>query len=210
MLGYKVLLGIVASAIALISSVPYLRDILRRKTKPHVFTWLVWGVLTAVVFFAQVLKHGGAGSWVTGFTAFTCFVFAGLALRYGEKDIRLLDWLSLLGACFGLVLWALTSDPLLVVIINTFIDVLGFVPTLRKAYNKPHEETLIYFVFSLLKFSAGIAALESFNLTTVLFPAEVTFLNLAFVVMLLVRRRAVNRLRLGGSTVSVVTEAQKN
>jgi hypothetical protein len=206
--GYKVALGIVASVIALVSSFPYLRDILRHKTKPHVFTWLVWGVLTAIAFFAQVLKRGGAGTWVTGFTAFTCFLFAGLALRYGEKDIRLIDWLSLLGAGFGLVLWALTSDPLLVVIIITFIDVLGFVPTLRKAYTKPHQETLIYFIFSIFKFSAGLAALESYNLTTCLFPAAVTFLNISFVIMLLVRRRSLNRVRL--HAVTVATEAPKN
>jgi hypothetical protein len=190
---YKAVFGVIASLIGLVSSVPYLADILRRKTKPHLFTWLVWGILTSIAFFAQVARQGGAGAWVTGVTALTCFVFTALAVRYGEKDIKPIDWLSLLGALLGLLLWAFTSDPLLAVILITIIDLIGFAPTLRKAYFKPHEETAVFFFLSIWKFGAGLVALGSYNLTTCLFPAAVALFNVIFVTTLLVRRRVLAR-----------------
>lgn len=189
MADYKTIFGIAASVLGVISFLPYLRDVLRHQTKPHLFTWLVWGVLTAIAFIAQLLRGGGSGSWITGITSFTCFLTAGLALYYGEKDIRVLDWLSLLGAALSLVLWGITSDPLMAVILICIVDVLGFVPTLRKGYAKPHEETLIFYVLSFFKFAAGLLALRSYSPTTYLFPALVASINAFFATTLILRRR---------------------
>ena len=186
---YKIALGIVASGVGLVGYVPYFRDIFRGTTKPHVFSWFVWGLLTGIAFFVQLAKGGGAGSWVTGITAVACFVIAGLALKYGEKGITTSDRLSFAGAILGIVLWQLTENPLTAVILVTLIDALGFLPTFRKAYHKPHEETASTFVFSSLKFAIGIIALQSLTLATWLYPASLVIMNGAFVVMLVVRRR---------------------
>jgi hypothetical protein len=193
MADFKTIFGIAASVLGVISFLPYLRDVLRRKTKPHLFTWLVWGVLLVIAFIAQILRGAGSGSWITGITAVTCFLTAGLAVHFGEKDIRVLDWMSLLGAALGLVLWGITSDPLLAVILICIVDVLGFVPTLRKGYAKPHEETLIFYVLSALKFAAGLIALRSYSPITYLFPALVAFTNAFFATTLILRRRFVSK-----------------
>lgn len=189
MVDYKTSFGIAAGVLGVISFLPYLRDVLRRKTKPHLFTWFVWGVLTATAFIVQILKGAGSGSWITGITAFTCFLTAGLAVPYGEKNIKVLDWISLLGAALGLFLWGITSDPLMAVILICIVDVLGFVPTLRKGYAKPHEETLIFYLLSALKFTAGLIALRSYRPTTYLFPALVALINAFFATTLILRRR---------------------
>ena len=70
------------------------------------------------------------------------------------------------------------------------VDTLGFVPTFRKAYQKPREETTTTFSFGAIKFAISLAALESFSLTTALFPAVLVLSNSAFVIMVLLRRRA--------------------
>ena len=189
MADYKTIFGILAGVLGVISSIPYLRDVIRRKTKPHLFTWFVWGVITAIAFIAQVVRGGGSGSWITAITSFTCFLTAGLALHYGEKQIKLLDWISLLGAALGLFLWGVTSDPLMAVILMCMVDVLGFIPTLRKGYARPHEETVSFFVLSAFKFAAGLIALRSYSPTTYLFPALVAFINAFFASTLLLRRR---------------------
>ncbi len=188
-MNYKVALGVLATALGLIGYVPYFRDIFKGKTKPHVFSWFVWGLLTAIAFFAQIAKGGGAGAWVTGVTAIACFVIAGLALKYGEKQITTTDRLSFVGAILGIILWRLTDSPLLAVVLVTVIDALGFLPTFRKAYYKPNEETASTFLLSSIKFIFGILALESFNLTTWLYPASLILMNGAFVVMVVWRRK---------------------
>ena len=87
MLEYKTILGIIAVIIALAGYVPYFRDIFRGKTKPHAFSWLVWASLTGIAFFGQIFDKGGAGAWVTGFTAVVSFAIFFLALKKGEKNI---------------------------------------------------------------------------------------------------------------------------
>lgn len=39
----KDLLGLLSAFLAVVSYVPYLRSIFVANTRPHAFTWLVWG-----------------------------------------------------------------------------------------------------------------------------------------------------------------------
>ena len=176
---------------ALVSYIPYIRNMLSGKTKPHAFSWLVWGVLTAVAFVGQVSEGAGPGAWVTGFTAFVSFFIFITALKTGEKDITKSDWLSLIGAGVAMLLWWATSDPLVAVVLITLIDALGFYPTFRKSYSKPYQETAITFAISGLKFIVAIFALENLTPVTWLYPASLVLMNGIFVVMLMIRRKQV-------------------
>lgn len=187
----KTALGIIATIMALVSYIPYLRNMLSGKTKPHAFSWLVWGVLTAVAFLGQVSDGAGPGAWVTGFTAFVSFFIFITALKTGEKDITKTDWLSLVGAGVAMLLWWATSDPLIAVVLITLIDALGFYPTFRKSYSKPHQETAITFAISSLKFIIAIIALDNLTPVTWLYPASLVLMNGVFVIMLIIRRKQV-------------------
>lgn len=188
---YKTLIGIIAIGIAIISYIPYFRDIFSGKTKPHAFSWLVWGVLNAIVFVGQVSDGGGAGSWVVGFTAAVTLSIFVLSLRFGEKDIKAFDWFCLIGAGVSLLPWLVTNDPLLSVILVTIIDILGFVPTIRKSYNKPHQETLVTYVLSTVKYLLAIVALQNYSWVTVLFPLAMVVVHIFFVALLIIRRNQI-------------------
>lgn len=185
----KPFLGITATLIALYSYIPYFRDIFSGKTKPHAFSWLVWFLLTAIAFVAQVKDDAGAGAWVTGFTALVAFFIFMAAVTRGEKNITRSDWLCLVGAFLAMGLWAITNSPLVAVILITVIDALGFAPTFRKAFHKPQEETAITFALSAIKFVIAIAALTNYTAVTVLYPASLVIMNGLFVTMLMIRRR---------------------
>lgn len=185
----KITLAIIATALAFYSYIPYFRNIFARKTKPHAFSWLIWSLLTGIAFVAQLSNGGGAGSWVSGFTAIVCFVIFLLALKYGEKHIVRIDWVFLFGAFGAMALWAITEDALLAVILITIIDALGFAPTFRKSFHKPNEETALTYGLSAVKFAIAIAALENLSVVTVLYPLSLVVMNGAFVVMVLVRRK---------------------
>lgn len=188
-MGWRTALGAAATLMALVAYVPYFRDMLAGRTKPHAFTWLIWGVLTAIAFAGQVSEGAGPGAWVTGFTAAVSFVIFVTALRRGEKDLPLVDWLSLAGAALALALWAATDQPLVAMILITLIDALGFLPTFRKSWLRPWEETAVTYALSGLKFVIAIVALENFAVTTWLYPASLVLMNGLFVGMLVLRRR---------------------
>lgn len=171
----------------------YFRDIFRGKTKPHAFSWFVWSILTAIACAAQLSEGGGVGASITGLTAAISFVIFLLALRVGEKSFTRSDWVALSSALVALFLWWLTNNPLLSVILITLTDAFAFFPTFRKSYHKPYEETLIEYVLASIKFIFGVLALESFSVTTWLYPASLVCMNGAFVIMLLHRRKIKNR-----------------
>jgi hypothetical protein len=190
---YKVILGSLAVLIGFVGYVPYIRDVLRGKTNPHVFSWFLWGVMETIAFFAQISKGGGSGAWVTGTGALIAFFVAILALKRKDKQIVFFDWVALAGAVVGIILWQITNNPLMAIIFVTIADALAFIPTFRKSYSKPHEETLFEYGLSGLKWIFGIFALSSLNLTTWLYPASLIATNFGFIIMALIRRRQLQK-----------------
>ncbi|MFN3716380.1 MAG: hypothetical protein ACK4R8_06615 [Thiobacillus sp.] len=63
--------GLSAAAMALtfVAFVPYFRSVFSGTTRPHVFSWVVWGSNTSVAFVATLSAGGGAGAWALGFSA---------------------------------------------------------------------------------------------------------------------------------------------
>lgn len=189
---YKTFLGIIASIMTIWAHIPYLRDTIRGTNKPHIFTWVIWALLTFIAFAAQIKGNAGPGAWVTGITGLICVVITVAALRNGKKDITKSDWIIFLCGLSAIPVWMATSNPLYAVIIVTLIDVSAVIPTFRKAWVKPHEENVFMYGFNVPRHACSIAAIQSFSLLTALYPAALLFMNLAMYVMLKTRRNAIS------------------
>lgn len=165
---HKEVLSAIAISLTLIAFFPYIHSILRGTTKPHAFSWVIWGVSTLIIFFAQLADKGGAGAWPIGVSGIITIFVALLA--YSKKTdtmITPIDWLFFIVAMATLPLWYLSSDPLLSVVILTAVDLMGFAPTFRKAYVTPYEENVTFFVLMTIRNLIAISALEHYSLTTV-------------------------------------------
>ena len=185
----RVVLGLAATAIAVCSYIPYFRDIFRRKTKPHAFSWLIWGLLMLIGFAGQLSDHAGPGAWVIGFSAAACLSIFVLSLRFGEKEITKGDWWCLACAIGALPLWIATSTPLWSMIVITIIDILGFIPTFRKSYHRPNQETVSVYALGTVKHAFGIAALETFSVVTALYPLSLLLANAGLTALIISRRK---------------------
>ena len=187
---YKQLLGAIAIGLTIIAYYPYISSIIQGKTKPHVFSWLIWGTSTCIVFLAQLADKGGAGAWVIGFSGIISIYVAFLAyIKRSDSSITRIDRLFFIVAMTALPIWYLTSDPLWAVVILTTVDVLGFAPTFRRSYIRPFEEKLMFYVVMALRNLVVLSALENYSLTTVLFPATIAIACLIFSLMVVYRRR---------------------
>jgi hypothetical protein len=145
--------------------------------------------MTTSAFFTQVADGGGVATWVLAFTALVNFAIFAVALYKGETAITPVDWFCLFGAFIGLVLLTFNEDPPLSLFLISSVNVIGFIPTVRKSMLKPQQETATTFAFTAFKYLFSIMALEHFTLGTVLFPATVGASNALFVILLLVRRQ---------------------
>jgi hypothetical protein len=188
-LDYDIILGVVATLIVLAGYFVYFKDILFGDTKPHAFTWLIWAVLNTVTFFASTSKGAGAGAWSIGVSGALNYVIFGIALFKGEKRISVGDTACLIAAFVGVGIWAITANPLWSIIIASVVDGLGFLPTFRKAYRKPREESLLTFSLTGTSYFLSLFAITTINLVTVLYPAVTFLMDAAFVLLILYRRR---------------------
>lgn len=189
---YKELLSAAAIALTFVAFLPYIRSILQGVTKPHVFSWVIWGATTFVVFLAQLVDKAGVGAWPIGVSGIITLYVAFLAyIKKSDTVITTIDWMFFILSMTSLPLWYFTSDPLWAVVILTTVDVMGFGPTFRKAYRHPFDEQLRFFVILAVRNLISILALEHYSQTTVLFPAVIASACLVFILMVMYRRRVV-------------------
>ncbi|MCK4587725.1 MAG: hypothetical protein KAU29_10295 [Gammaproteobacteria bacterium] len=189
-MAYKELLSGFAITLTFFAFLPYIRSILQGKTRPHVFSWVIWGSTTFVVFLAQLSDGGGAGAWPIGVSGIITLYVAFLAYtKKSDSAITRTDWGFLLLAMTSLPIWYITSDPLWAVVILTTVDLIGFGPTFRKAYHSPYEEQLVFYGLMATRNIIAVMALQHYSLTTVLFPAALAGACLVFIPMVAHRRR---------------------
>lgn len=186
------MLGLLSMGIAICGYTPYIVDILRGKTKPHAFTWLVWDVLAIVGFGIQLRGDGGPGTWLLGLTVGATMLIFLLSLKYGHKDFHITDKISLFLAGATFVFWIFADQPLLAAVLISSIEAIGgFFPTFRKSYKLPHEETITSYITYTISTVLALIALDNRSLELILYPVAVMVLNVSLVSFLLIRRRQI-------------------
>lgn len=191
---YKIIFTAVAIILSIIAYYPYIVSVLRKQTKPHVFSWVIWGLTTSIAFFAQLSDGAGIGAWATAISGLITLYVALLAYQCRlEHIIKPIDWVFFILALSSLPLWYLTSNPFWAILILTITDLLGFAPTFRKAYIFPYEEQLSFFSLMIIRNIIIIAALENYSATTILFPAAIAFACTGFVLMVMARRMIIEK-----------------
>jgi len=164
------LAGISAGIINTIGLVPYIRDIFRHKTKPERAMWWIYAVLFSLLFAAQ-LKAGA--SWLLCVTAayiLSSILIAILSLRYGYGSFHKRDMFSLVIVALGLLLWLITSQPLLAIILVIIVDFAGFWLTLFKTWHAPRSETLVAWELACLAAIISVFSIKTVSLSVIIYP----------------------------------------
>jgi hypothetical protein len=184
----KWLLALLSAVISIGTIIYYSKTILSGKIKPHMFTWLIWGLVTGVVAATQITSKGGPGSMLAVIVTVNCFIVAGLSYYKGDRHFSLEDKICLVGCIIAIAIWPMMKAPLLSLVIVTVIDTIGFYPTLKKSYKEPREENMIVFFFYGLAYLISVLALEQVSWLTSLYPVAIGLSALGMVGFLAVRR----------------------
>lgn len=170
---------------------PYYINIWKRVAKPHLFSWLIWGILTGIGFILSSRGGGGGGSWIFALESILCLSIAIYALMRGEKNITRADWVFFTSAIAIIPLYVFTKNAALSTLLAAIIDFLGFLPTFRKSYSKPHDEPAFTYVFSSISFIFSLAALSTYSFVTLFYPSTLVLTNGVMVLFLLIRRKSI-------------------
>ena len=184
----KETIALIATIIAIIGNVPYLIDIIKKRIQPHPYTWLVWTMVSAITFFGQVVKGAGIGAIPTGAAEIFTVVIFIFSLQYGFKNIVRTDTYFLILCLLGLIPWIMTKDPTVSVIIAVSIDLMAFVPTIRKTWKHPETETPVLYSMNVVRHILTLFSLQAYNIATTLHSIAMIVTN-TIMTTLIVRPR---------------------
>jgi len=189
----KLFFGIASSIIAVVCFIPYIIDILKRKTEPHMYSWLIWTILQTIGVMAQLKEGAGYGAWALAIGAVFCFSIFLLSFKYGTRNISKFDTFCLIASVCTIIIYLAIENPVWAIIAVAIVDFVGFLPTFRKGFEEPDTETVSTFVMSATANVLSLIALQNYNVTTVFYIASLFFTNSSFAIMILLRRRLLKK-----------------
>jgi hypothetical protein len=185
----KTTIGVIAIALTFIGYIPYIRGIILGKTKPHLYSWISWGLTGGIVFALQISNNAGAGAFVTLAAELACALVIFLTIKYQvASKITKTDQAFIFLTLTALGFWLIAKQIVISAILLTLIDLLAFAPTVRKSWFSPHSETLAFYFLNILRFGLAVLALSSYTPVTMLYPLTWFIANTLFVCMLVLRR----------------------
>lgn len=166
----KEIFAIIATILAIIGNISYLKDVIKGRVEPHPYTWFIWSIVSMTTFFGGLAKGAGIGALPTGVAeAFTIIIFL-FSLKYlfqGKVGhIRMIDNYFLIICLLGLIPWVLTKDPTISVVIVVLIDIIAFIPTLRKTWLQPQTEGALLYEMNVARHILTLFSLQTYNLAT--------------------------------------------
>ena len=166
----------------------YFYTIYQGKTKPHAFSWLLWGAVTGIGTFAQFDLDAGPSAWALAFVSVTCFMIAVLAFFIGERDYTKSDWFALIVCIFAIPIWKITQNPLTALFIVMSIDALMYWPTIRKSFNKPQTEPPISYGFAGMRYFLMLFAIQNPTWENLMYPFFLMMADWGVAVYIIIRR----------------------
>ncbi len=186
----KEALGIIAVILTFLAYIPYYRDVLSGKTHSHIYSWSLWGLLTALIIALQL--KGGAGFSAVAVTAaagLMCVGIVVLSLRHGKKYITVSDTVVAILSLVAIGFWVFANQPNISMLLVIVADILAFIPTVRKSWHNPHTETLSLYVTNTIRFGLAFLALSEYNFLSASWIVAWVIANFLFSVILIIRRK---------------------
>lgn len=189
------ILGVVAALVAIAGTIPYVRDMLRGTTLPHRGTWLIWSLLSVLVFVSQRADGATWSLVVAGMQVVLNGLVFGFAVYRGVGGVSLADRLMLAIAAGGALGWVIADEPFVATACVVVADLLGLAMMLPKTYRDPESETLATFALASVSGALATASVGAADLALVIYPIYLCFGNLGLAILIHRRRLALTLIR---------------
>lgn len=180
-----------AGAINLIGCVSYAKGVLAGKNKPNRVGWTLWATAPFIAFAAQ-LSQGV--SWPALMTLSSglgplLVLLCSFMTKKAYWRLRPFDW-----ACGGLslialILWAVTGEGNVAIVLSICADVLACLPTLRKSFTHPHTEAAAPFWAGVAGVTITLFTIQHWDVANSAFPIYLLLANLVIALTIDIRSR---------------------
>lgn len=177
--------AIIGAIIGSLGGLYYLFDTITGKAQPNRITWLLWGIFPLVIFVAQRVQGVESMSWTSFVAGLMPLLIVAASFvnkkAYWKTEPR--DYYLMASAIIGIILWAITDNPNLALLLSLLADILAAIPTLIKVYRHPQSESWIGYAISAIGFGISVASIQTFDFENSTFAVYVFVLNAALAVL---------------------------
>ena len=188
--------GLLSGFFAIASIFPYIRDILKHKTKPHRVSWLIFTILGSISFFSQLAKGATYSDIFPGILSINVCIIFLLSLTYGVGGVTKKDYLVMITVALALVAWYFTKEPAIALYIVILIDAIGVYLTLEKVYKHPETETASLWLMSSLAGLFSLLAVGKSDIILISYPLFIFFADGSIALTAFIRKKENNQSRL--------------
>jgi hypothetical protein len=177
-------LPILGAAAWIISAFFYAKDaVISGTTKPNRVSWLMWAIaplIAAAASYATGVRWAALPVFVAGFGSLLIF----LASFVNPKSYwKLENFDYICGALSGLslILWWITKEPLVAIILAIISDGFASIPTVIKSWKHPKTESGTLYISALFNVLTGFFALKTFGISELAFPIYLVLLDIILI-----------------------------
>ena len=171
----------IAIAVRLAASGQYAVAVARRRARPNIVTWFLWGVTPMIAVAAQIDGHWGPEVAVTFVLGLGPLVVSAVAFRTDRSASRLTPFTVSCAAASvaGIVAWQVTANPATAIAFCILADLLASLPTLQKAYGAPESEYAPPYLLSMLAMLITMGTVDDGDFVAYGFPVYIFLINVA-------------------------------
>jgi hypothetical protein len=182
------LIGKIAGALSFLAFVPYILSTLRGRNRPNRATWIIWTAVGVSLLASYAAAGARETVWVSVANLLAFLAVLGFSFKYGVGGWTPFDAACLLGAAFGFALWWWFDSPLPTLYSGLFVDFVGALPTIKKAWENPESEDLLAWVLFFVANALNLFAIRTWSVVVASYPVYMVFITFVLMAILIVRR----------------------
>lgn len=172
--------------LSIYGSLDYLIKTVKGEVKPNRVTWFLWAVIPFIAFAAELQKGVGIQSiltFIVGFNPIVIFT-ASFLNKKSYWQIGPLDIICGILSVIAILLWLITKEANVAIILAIIADALAALPTVIKSFKYPETETPFpYFLFMTNALLVTLT-IKSPTLAHLGFPVYIFVLNITLFILI--------------------------
>ncbi|HEY4964112.1 MAG TPA: hypothetical protein VIH90_05445 [Candidatus Saccharimonadales bacterium] len=179
--------GVLSGLIYIVGDIPYIKDVIKGRTKPQRISWALFFGLNVINLANQIALNAHSSLWLIYSWTLVTFIIFALSIKKGVGGKSRIDIICVSGAILGLILWALLKTPLASLYCNLLVGIIAFIPTIKKAYVSPGTETKISWLTATIAAVLSTISVGRGDSTLLLIPVCSAILSGTIFTILVVR-----------------------
>lgn len=161
--------------LAIIAEFKYMHSVIKGQTKPNFSAWGIFTVSMILVLLSSYSLGARTSLYIVAIFTLLHLITTILAFQFRIFTLTFFEKILLSLVCLSIILWGSTDNAWTALLINIFVDSLGFVSILYKLYLHPETEDTSAWIISFIAYAINMYTIDSWVPQEYLFTASNIF-----------------------------------